>query len=418
MVLQSSTVAVSATRSGGRRTRRRTALAAAVGAVVALVAGSLASAPPAAAGPEGYVLAGTWDAAGDADVAAAPDGTLWSVDDYTTLNHFSATGTLLGSFTLDGFSRARSIAVGPDGTLYVTDSDTVSPSVVAFTPTVSRIRDYTIPDGGSGVFDIALGVAVAPTGEVLVTNASGDRVEVFSAAGTWLRSIGSSGAGPGQLDRPDDVVVGADGTVFVSDYWNNRIQRFNLATGAYLGGFGQPGRNPGQLETPYGVDLTPSGNVVVFDDYALSEFTPTGGFVSRTNHGLVTAYDDQGMTIDAAGAVYTTRTGGLARFVPAGGGAAAGVAKVKAPKKGVKVVKKKVRLTVACVSATPCSGTLSMAVKGKRIAKPTPYAAPAGGTTKVKVKLTKKGLAVIRKKAVTKTVVTVTGGATKVKIRR
>jgi len=381
-------------------------------AVVALLAGSLATAPSATAGSAGYVLAASWDAVADDDVAAAPDGTLWSVDGYSTLNHFTAGGTLLGSFTLGGFSSAKSIAVGPDGTLYVTEADTVDPSVVAFTPSVTPIRGYTLSEGG-----VALGVAVAPTGEVLVTNASKGWVEVFSASGTWLRNIGSSGAGPGQLDRPDDVVVAADGSVYVSDYWNHRVQRFTLA-GAYLGGFGQPGQNPGQLDTPYAVDLTPSGNVVVFDEYALSEFTPTGTLVSRTNHGLSLLWDYQGMSIDAAGTVYTTRLSGLARFVPAGAGAPAGTAKVKAPKKGVRVVKKKVRLTVTCLSATPCSGVVALAVKGKPIAQPQTYAVPAGGQAKVKVTLTKKGLKVISKKPVTKALATVTGGATKVKIRR
>ncbi|MDQ6525145.1 NHL repeat-containing protein [Nocardioides sp. LHD-245] len=410
MVSQSSTVVVSATRSGGRRARRRSAFAATVGAVVALVVGLLASAPPADAGSAGYVRAGTtWDAVSDADVAAAPDGTLWSVYG-STLDHLAANGGLLSSTTLDGVAAAKGVAVGPDGTVYVTDSTTGSPSVVALSPSGAQIHTYTLSDEG-----VALGVATAPTGEVLVTNASADRVEVFSASGTWLRSIGSSGAGPGQLDRPDDVVVGADGTVFVSDSGNSRIQRFNLATGADLGGFGGPGLNPGQLDTPYAVDLTPEGNVLVFDRRALSEFTAAGAFVSRTEHGLTLASDDQGMSVDASGAVYATRSFGVDKFVPAIAGAAAGV---KSPKKGVKVAKKKVRLTVACLSATPCSGTLTMAVKGKQIAKPAPYAVPAGGKAKVKVKLTKKGLKVIRKKAVTKTVVTVTGGVTKVKIRR
>ncbi|MCR1785020.1 NHL repeat-containing protein [Nocardioides carbamazepini] len=413
MMVRSLSVGVSATHSRGRPSRRLATLAAALGAAAALVVGSLAAAPPATAGPAGYVLAATWDAVADDDVATAPDGTVWSVDGYSTVNHFSSTGVLLGAFTPAGLAHVAGIAVGPDGTLYLTDSDVGSPSVVAYTAAGSPTgRSYTLSDEA-----VALGVAIAPTGEVLVTNASTDRVEVFSATGTWLRNIGSSGAGPGQLDRPDDVVVGADGTVFVSDYWNHRVQRFNLATGAYLGGFGQLGRNPGQLDTPYAVDLTPAGNVVVFDEYAISEFTPTGALVSRTDHGLTLLHDYQGMSIDAAGAVYTTRLSGLARFVPAGG-TASGTAKVTAPKKGVKVVKKKVRLTVACVSATPCSGTLTLTVKGKQIAKPKAYAVAAGGKAKVKVKLTKKGLKVVSKKAVTKAVASVTGGAKKVRIRR
>lgn len=386
---------------GTRHARRLAALVAGAVALATIVA-----APPASAGPEGYTLTNSWDAAADADVATAPDGTLWAVDGSSTLNHFTTTGTLLSSFTLDGFSFAQGIAVGPDGTLYITDSTTASPSVFAFSPDGTALRGYSLTDGG-----VALGVDVAPTGEVLVTNASTDRVEVFTPSGTWLRNIGSSGAGPGQLDRPDDVVVGADGTVFVSDYSNDRIQRFTLG-GAYLGGFGQPGQGPGQMSRPYAVDLTPAGNVIVFDKSAIQEFAPDGTFVSRTNHGHTLLSDSQGMSVDAAGAIYTTRLSGLARFAPTvptpppGTPTPPGPNPPPTPKSGtialaerkVPVVGKRGTLTLTCKGGGTCQGTATLrstAKKPARLASATYSLDP--GTAAVKVKLTKKGRALLRR---------------------
>ena len=380
-------------------TRTFTALA-----IGALTLGVLAVAPPASAGPEGYALTNAWDAVANKDVAAAPDGTVWSVDGFTTMNHFSATGTLLGSFTLDGLAHAKGITVGPDGTLYVTDSDSGGPDVVAFSPDGTALRDYTLIDGA-----YALGADVAPTGEVLITNASSDRVEVFSADGTWLRNIGSSGAGVGQVDRPDDVVVSADGSVYVSDYWNYRVQKFSLATGAYLGTFGQPGRGPGQLDTPYAVDLTPAG-----------------AFVSRTEHGLSMLYDDQGLSVDAAGAIYATRLQGLARFAPATPKPPPitqppvpqppAIGTVALANRKIPVSGKRGTLTLSCTGGTTCQGKVKLAGSIKGSKKKGTYASGKyslyAGTGTLKVTLTRKARVLLKKKSAVSAQVTLTPGAT------
>jgi len=37
---------------------------------------------------------------------------------------------------------------------------------------------------------------------------------------------GAIGSGPGEFRYPDGIAVGADGTVWVADAWNHRIQRY------------------------------------------------------------------------------------------------------------------------------------------------------------------------------------------------
>ena len=41
-----------------------------------------------------------------------------------------------------------------------------------------------------------------------------------SGAGSWVDGVGTAAG----LNRPGGVVVSSDGTVFVSDGWNNRIR--------------------------------------------------------------------------------------------------------------------------------------------------------------------------------------------------
>jgi len=94
---------------------------------------------------------------------------------------------------------------------------------------------------------------------VFVSDATGNVVKMFQiiAGGvTFIRSFGAAGAGAGQFNGPEQVaVVGND--IYVADFGNNRIQRFNKNTGAYVSQFGAPGSGPGQLSGPSGLIYNP-----------------------------------------------------------------------------------------------------------------------------------------------------------------
>jgi hypothetical protein len=51
-------------------------------------------------------------------------------------------------------------------------------------------------------------------------------VQEFDSAGTYLSQFGSLGTTPGQLNGPNGVALGPNGTVYVADYNNNRVERF------------------------------------------------------------------------------------------------------------------------------------------------------------------------------------------------
>ncbi|HUV86596.1 MAG TPA: 6-bladed beta-propeller, partial [bacterium] len=54
-----------------------------------------------------------------------------------------------------------------------------------------------------------------------------DRVQYFTASGSFLGKLGTSGSGNGQFNSPADVAFSAkDARLYVADYNNHRIQYF------------------------------------------------------------------------------------------------------------------------------------------------------------------------------------------------
>ena len=64
---------------------------------------------------------------------------------------------------------------------------------------------------------------------VFVTDANNNRVQVFDERGTLLGTFGESGDGQGEFDTPAGIAVAGDGTVYVADSDNSRIQVFRPA---------------------------------------------------------------------------------------------------------------------------------------------------------------------------------------------
>jgi tripartite motif-containing protein 71 len=95
---------------------------------------------------------------------------------------------------------------------------------------------------GAGGLDSPRGLAVAPDGDLYVCDLGNSRIEVFSAAGAYKTAFGVKGAPggadkPGEFNEPSGIAVGPNGTVYVSDAWNERIQKFS-PRGKPLGEFG------------------------------------------------------------------------------------------------------------------------------------------------------------------------------------
>jgi DNA-binding beta-propeller fold protein YncE len=61
---------------------------------------------------------------------------------------------------------------------------------------------------------------------VFVVDSNNDRVESFASDGTYIKSVGTTGSGIGQFRSPCGMAFAPDGSVFVTDTGNHRVEKF------------------------------------------------------------------------------------------------------------------------------------------------------------------------------------------------
>lgn len=140
----------------------------------------------------------------------------------------------LGSFGTNGASDGQfldptGVAIGPDGTIYV--SDAARNRITRFGYTGQLLGGFGFPGSGNGQLSGPGGIATTAN-ELLVADTGNNRIQRFSLAGDYLAQWGGPGPGNGQFNAP--AAVAWDGFwVYVSDSGNVRIQKFS-ATGSYV----------------------------------------------------------------------------------------------------------------------------------------------------------------------------------------
>jgi DNA-binding beta-propeller fold protein YncE len=166
------------------------------------------------------------------------------------------------------------VAVGPDGSVYVSDSG--NNRMQRFDANGNFISQWGTPGSGDGQFQTPQGIAVSPDGSVYVVDSGNVRVEHFLADGTFLNSFGS---GAGGFTSPRGIAVGPDGSVYVVDQQNTRVERFD-ANGVFQSTWGSSGPGDGQFQNPIGIAASAAG-VYVADTVQnrIEKFTSTGAFV-------------------------------------------------------------------------------------------------------------------------------------------
>ncbi len=134
---------------------------------------------------------------------------------------------------------------------------------------------------GDGMFENAHGLEVDDENNVWVTDTRRHQVFKFSHDGELLLVLGEKGVASWDathFNQPTDVVVAADGSIYVSDgYGNSRVAKF-AADGTFLKEWGRKGKRPGEFDLPHGLALDKDGRVYVADrtNMRIQVFTADG----------------------------------------------------------------------------------------------------------------------------------------------
>jgi DNA-binding beta-propeller fold protein YncE len=115
-----------------------------------------------------------------------------------------------------------------------------------------------------GQFQRARALALGSDGLLYVADACNHRIQVFTRGGELVRSWGKAGEAPGELSYPYDLAFAADGTLYVVEFGNHRVQKFTVR-GEPLGCWGGPGREPGRLHNPWALAIDSKGRVHIVD---------------------------------------------------------------------------------------------------------------------------------------------------------
>ncbi len=196
-------------------------------------------------------------------VAVAANGNIWVAEAGTNkrIQQFSPTGTYVSKITNAAFTEPWGVAVAPDGTIWVADPAAKKVFLFKEDGTLIRTINSNQPLGGGTPY----GLDVDEFGNAWVTLQGTDQVMALNPAGESLVTFGGTGTEAGKFKSPVDVAIAPSGNIFVSDDLNSRIQEFRPG-GLFMRQFGSLGSASNQLKEPRAIDATGLGNELLVAD--------------------------------------------------------------------------------------------------------------------------------------------------------
>jgi len=143
-----------------------------------------------------------------------------------------------------------------------------------------------IKSWGNHLFIMPHGLTVDHENNIWVTDVGLHQVFKFSHNGKLLLTLGKakvSGNDSLHFNKPTDVAIANDGSIFVSDgYGNSRVIKFSV-NGKYLFEWGKKGENESEFNIPHALSLDKKGNLYVADreNNRIQVFDPNGKFIRQ-----------------------------------------------------------------------------------------------------------------------------------------
>ena len=167
-------------------------------------------------------------------------GTAYCGINVTTLAGITTAGYSDGIYTSARFGTLGYIAVDTQLNLYVADNTYHAVRKINSVGVVTTIAGSSVSSGltdglgTSAKFATPSGVAVDTLGNIFVTDTGYHNLRQISSAGAVTTLAGSTGGSAGSVDgtgsnakfySPSDVAVDSMGSIYVSDYYNNKVWR-------------------------------------------------------------------------------------------------------------------------------------------------------------------------------------------------
>ncbi len=172
-----------------------------------------------------------------------------------------------------GFAIALALAHALLATLASAGPAAAQSACPGATPACPYLVASQVGQRGAGVLRFPQSVAIGPDGSVYVADQSSSVISVFDHNGVFRREVGRAGTRPGELTSVGAIAVAADNTLFVADGGGNRIDRFDAA-GNLIHSFGRRGTGVGEFnfgkgggnDAPAGGGLVTSGSYLFVSD--------------------------------------------------------------------------------------------------------------------------------------------------------
>jgi peptidylamidoglycolate lyase len=171
------------------------------------------------------------------------------------------TGKLLDSWGAHMFIRPHGLRVDGHGNVWLTDL--LLHQVFKFThdgKLTMSVGTAHIPGCDDKHFNLPTDIAVGPDGSFYVSDGYGNsRIAKFSPEGRFLLDWGRAGDKPGEFNTPHNVLIGPDGRIYVADRGNDRMQIFT-GDGKFITEWKGP-----ELGRPWGLANAPDGFIYMVD---------------------------------------------------------------------------------------------------------------------------------------------------------
>jgi YD repeat-containing protein len=273
-------------------------------------------------------------------VAAGPDGSVYIADSFNhrvrrigpdgvihTIVGNGSTGSTGdgGPATAAELNAPADVAIGPDGSLYITDFDGSRIRRVDTNGIITTVAgtgtDGNTGDGGPATgaeISEPYGLAVGGDGSVYFTEFDSSRVRrvgpdgiIATVAGTGVSGFNGDSipATTAELGRPIGLALGPDGLLYIADQGNSRVRRISaegiITTVAGTGVFGFSGdggaATSAKLAYPFAVAFANDGGMFIADyvNYLVRRVGPDGVITTIAGTGNDTPSGDGGTPLQA-----------------------------------------------------------------------------------------------------------------------